>query len=34
MNPTGAKRRPLGASVADDKTTIDKLTKHRNKEWH
>jgi hypothetical protein len=24
----------LGASVADDKTTIDKLTKHRKKEWH
>ena len=24
----------LGASVADDTTTIDKLTKHRKKEWH
>jgi hypothetical protein len=24
----------LGASVADDKTTIDRLTKHRKKEWH
>jgi hypothetical protein len=24
----------LGASVADDKTTFDKLTKHRKKEWH
>ena len=26
--------KPLGASVADDKTTIDKLIKHRKKEWH
>jgi len=31
-SPTSPSPKTLGASVADDKTTIDKLTKHRKKE--
>jgi hypothetical protein len=33
-SPPSQSGKTLGANVADDKTTIDRLTKHRKKEWH